>query len=174
MVIPTAKHCPRCGFEFQNILDYSGTPIRTCPACRLEYFDKDVREPAFYDPTKFHPDYVSTFLIPLWPFGIGAIILIIVAIYIGHIGAILLPVFPAACYLYLVYTKLKHARKAFVEQQQAYSASCTRLQDQSYILRLLDYGYHIPKHYLHAHCPDLVDYNPQSVPKTKDGKIFYF
>ena len=156
--------CPNCGNTLPKLLDYSGSPFRICPFCSQEFFDQAIHEPAFYDPPK-----------PTWNWlhflGPGLIIMyvlwIIVSIYLIHLNgsrAVWLLVFPypilvGAIPAFFIFRK---EHKQYKAAKAKYNSSVTRLQDKDYVIRLLDHGYRIPKTFLSAHYPELVNYTPPS------------
>lgn len=173
-------YCPYCGARLPELQTYSTKALQNCPHCKLEYYHKDIREPAFYDP----PEYPKTikqmvFLDPsggfsfLFCHGLSAAFL-----WKGGFKGLppTLALLGAGWFLHW-YKRLMiliPLHKRYVREKAEYKASVARLADKAYILRLLDYGYKIHRFYLPARYPDLVDYKPPVKPKTKDGTIFYF
>ena len=172
-------YCPYCGARLPELQTYSTKALQNCPHCKLEYYHKDIREPAFYD----RPKYPKLALEILLDIDGG------ISFLVGHALAIALlwiagknGILPAAVLLgtgwwtkwftrLVVFISLQ---KDYNREMAEYKASVARLADKAYIIRLLDYGYKIHRFYLPARYPDLVDYKPPVKPKTKDGTIFYF
>ena len=172
-MIHTHKHCPHCGKLYEtssSYADHLGSPIRTCLNCGQHFIDKAYKEPGFYDPPA--PFAFWKLLVgALWPFGIGAIILLVAAFYIGHISALILPIAPLAAYLYLVYNGYKKRDVIYQDKLSEYKASRERLKNKNYVMLLLDNGCFVPRYFLTVHHQDLLHYAPKkgTLPKNKDS-----
>ena len=175
-----ALYCPYCGTKLPELQTYSTKALQTCPHCKLEYYHKDIREPAFYDRPKY-PKAAITLLLDL-NYGVYSILVChgMAAVLLwkdGIRGIILSAILLGFCWLrkwlpmLILFVPL---HRGYFREKREYKASVARLADKAYIIRLLDYGYKIHRFYLPARYPDLVDYKPPVKPKTKDGTIFYF
>ena len=174
-MIHTQKHCPHCGKLYDSSLSggsCSGTPIRTCAKCNQYFVDKDYREPAFYDPPA-PITFWKIVLYSLWPFGITALMFLVIAFHIDHISGLLLPLFPFLMFLYLVISRYRKSACLDRILMDEYLASKERLANRDYVMLLLDNDCFVPRYFLKFHHPDLVDYVPQKSTLTKHIKNSY-
>lgn len=172
-------YCPYCGARLPELQTYSTKALQNCPHCRLEYYHRDIREPAFYD----RPKYPKAALAILLDVDGGLDFLFAHALSIavlwkgGKRGILPVVALLVTCWWRKWFFRLVNfivIQKDYNREKREYKASVARLADKAYILRLLDYGYKIHRVYLPARYPELVDYKPPVKPKTKDGTIFYF
>ena len=180
MSVHTRKCCPHCGKLYEtyttyskNFADHSGSPFRDCRSCGNQFFDKDFREPGFYE----HPQRATwwqALLAPLYPFGVAGIFIIIIALGMGRPYGMFASIIPFAPYAYLVYTILRKNEDIYAQEVWEYKESQKRLANRDYILRLLDNRYPVPSSYLRSHHPDLVNYKPQNSPVTKSRDNSFF
>lgn len=177
MTTPTHILCPHCSATLPKAVSFSGSPILTCPHCGGEYFDKDIREPGFYEPPKHSKAWFLN-----WGFELLFIVIVWFAASIGtlRLGASKFSwwplVFPVPVILWGIPTffAFRGENKEYKINRQEYKASVQRMSDKAHIKKLLDYGYAVPASYLRAYYPDLATYAPKEEPQTKDGTIFYF
>ena len=167
------KQCPRCRKHLVVPFAHTGSPICVCSTCGKEYYDKDIREAAFYDAPKWETNgrqLLFSFLL----FGLPTVFFLVVAINLGHIGAFVMPFVPFCFYVWLLWVDFRKMHRSYQKKKRLYEASLQRLQDPGYVARLIRYGYCVPRHYLAAHYPQLLDAKADSNLRSNDGRIFYF
>ena len=168
MAIHTRKYCPHCGHMYQNYSSGTkhlevgrGCPIINCPVCRKPFLDKDIKEPAFYEPPK-KINLIQSLIGPLFPFGIGGILFLLGSFLIkdefAALVSLIFSLFALALYAYLVYISIKKRDEIADEALNEYKESQDRLSDKDYVILLINLGYRVPRSFLKNNYPELLDY----------------
>lgn len=148
-------NCPKCGkknTEACNAWVY-GSPIRNCKACNQEYFDNRWREIALegVEPATKNPKFYLIATIACLVFTVACVIWLIAdvrmmgsypiklagCIFVGAIGTI-------GCFVIFLRIILGYEEK---QNQKYYNESLQRMNDKSYVEKLISYGYNVPEQF---------------------------
>ena len=159
----TYKKCPKCGKIYERYSTYSkgrhsGSPFRVCKFCKTLFYDNDYKEPAFENKPR-KTNLFKILFAPVFPFGVIGFGVLVASIYEKNYDYIWICVLPLIMYFYLVIKGIIQKKDTNAGVMYEYKASYKRVSDKSYVLRLLEYGYDVPKDFLKEKFPDLLTYN---------------
>ena len=167
MAIHTRKYCPHCRHVYQSYSSGSkhlvvgqGCPIITCPRCGKVFFDKGIKEPAFYK----KKEKISVFdmiMTPMFPFGASGIFFSILALAYQSFKPMFVAIPAFAFYAYILFICIKNRKEMEVELSKKYEDSVARLSNKEYVIALINHGYRVPKSFLRENHPDLLNYKKQ-------------
>lgn len=165
------KYCPHCHACYERGSrggQRYGAPLRVCGSCGNRFVDNSYIEP-FFEQTPKKITLGKAFLVCLWPVGVIAIVAVMMVLRMNYDRGGLIAAIPVC--LYVVFSFLIYLRgdKIYEKQRQQCKESFDRLQDQNYVILLLDHDCYVPHDFLLRVHPNLLHYTPKghSIPQNK-------
>ena len=143
------KRCPYCKYIYYSDLSHidlsKGSPFITCPLCKQEFLDKDIKELAFepYNESEFS---IGKCFLRYAYILLFAIAMLLCAIFDqeSKILGLVMSIVGFAGYIYCVYDTIKNLDNIKETYKKDYKASENRLSDVYYIIKLEKAGIEVP------------------------------